>query len=416
MNTKLAAVTLSAAITLAAVTARAGDVNLLGNLNVNSNLTAQAIGLGGQNRTKWPAASDGITNVTVDGSGFILDFSQPAQIICATESRNKNWAFVNHTPGRVVYLQLTQLSPGGFGNGWPSNVVWSGGSAPSSYGCPDTFSLLKFIDMGAYWIGHMEGMNYCASNCNYALQFTGANYVDITGYSDPSDVPFMVEFWINTTASNGYILGDRMDRGWDVAFINYSPVITFEYTVNGSYHSVNGNTTINDGNWHHITVSYDASENYDGTNYTIVVDGSLDGSSSGQPFDPGNGDLLLAAAPTDGYYNDFANSIVATLDDVSISSSSGTLASWTFDTQYGGNTVYDDSGHGHTGTLEGDPPPQWVLHDCLTPQTQGAGSNFSQGLNAASRAANVSNSLSTSVSVTSSGNIGTASSTLPLGQ
>ena len=260
MKINLATVALSSAITLAAVTARAGDVNLLGNLNVSSNLTAQSVGLGGQNRTKWPAASDGITNVTGGAGGLILDFSQPAQIFCVTEPRNETWVFTNHTPGRIIYLQLTQLSPGGFGNGWPSNVVWAGGSAPSSYGCPDTFSLFKFIDMGTYWIGHMEGMNYCASNCNYALQFDGANYVDVTGYSDPFHVPFTVDFWINTTASNGYILGDRMDRGWDVAFINYSPVIVFEYTVNGSYHSVNGNTSVNDGNWHHITVSYDAAE------------------------------------------------------------------------------------------------------------------------------------------------------------
>jgi hypothetical protein len=134
------------------------------------------------------------------------------------------------------------------------------------------------------------------------------------------------------------------------------------------------------------------------------------------PSDPGDGDLLLAAVPVDGYYNDFENSIVATLDDVRISSSSGTIASWTFDTQYGGNTVNDDSGHGHTGTLEGDPPPQWVLHGCNTTQTQGARYNLSRSLNTASAAAGVSNSLSTSVGLTASGNVGTATSTLPLSQ
>jgi len=70
---------------------------------------------------------------------------------------------------------------------------------------------------------------------------------------------FSIAVWVKTTVSTAYdgiVANYYTDNGWDLG--NYNNVATFAIRNGGSGSTiVDGTTTINDGNWHLVCVSYD---------------------------------------------------------------------------------------------------------------------------------------------------------------
>ena len=70
----------------------------------------------------------------------------------------------------------------------------------------------------------------------------------------------------------------------------------------------------------------------------------------------------------------------------SLGSDSHTLGYWKFN-EGTGSTTADSSSNGHTGTLQGPPPPHWAaVPGCSYSLPQGAGSGFAQTMNGATTA------------------------------
>ncbi|WP_089354861.1 LamG-like jellyroll fold domain-containing protein [Ekhidna lutea] len=123
-------------------------------------------------------------------------------------------------------------------------------------------------------------------DAGYALSFNGSGDLIAMG-SDPSlqiTGPLTYEFWINTTASTGYVIGRRNSDA--AAGIASNLEILGDgriqlVTNNGATTSVTVQSTasINDGSWHHVAAVYEPS-----AYLRIYVDGLLSGENTSGIF------------------------------------------------------------------------------------------------------------------------------------
>ncbi len=146
-------------------------------------------------------------------------------------------------------------------------------------------------------IKDVSGNDYTATRAN-AYQVTGrideAAYFDGTGdwiivndntaFSFERTDTYTISFWVNTTSSLSltrtivskmYNGGALSYRGWDVG-MNVDGTLTSHLIGNwgtGSAMKVTGDTSIKDGSWHHVAVTYDGSSNASGLD--ITIDGRL---------------------------------------------------------------------------------------------------------------------------------------------
>ena len=109
-----------------------------------------------------------------------------------------------------------------------------------------------------------------------AYQFDGVdNYISIPYCYDGNYIDeIVVEAWIKTDADNEIITSYDRDDYWELGIRN--GVLHWATTVNGNTSAINGVSTVNDDNWHHIAVTYDSSSG----NCTIYVDGVCDKNSN----------------------------------------------------------------------------------------------------------------------------------------
>jgi len=86
------------------------------------------------------------------------------------------------------------------------------------------------------------------------------------------------------------------------------------YQTGGSSGTVQGNTTVTDGNWHHVGIVQN------GTAYTFYVDGAADGSiTSGTPvtYDSGRGGAI-GYDPLDVEYGSDPQYFYGSIDEVGV--------------------------------------------------------------------------------------------------
>lgn len=103
-------------------------------------------------------------------------------------------------------------------------------------------------------------------------QFSGNNYISLPyvfssgGYADD----FTIEFWIKTTQNNAVLVSYLDNNMFNIKIID--GMIQWDTFVQGSLDETKGKTVINDGNWHHIALSYASSNGVS----EIFIDGILD--------------------------------------------------------------------------------------------------------------------------------------------
>ena len=115
---------------------------------------------------------------------------------------------------------------------------------------------------------------------NYGLSFSGNEFINCGSSSALLTTgAFSVSFWMKTTvtADDALVLMDDWsagNRNWQIAHLSSGNVIRF-YVFGSSSAFVLANTSINDGNWHHVVCTYEPS-----TALRIYIDGSLDNSNT----------------------------------------------------------------------------------------------------------------------------------------
>lgn len=208
-----------------------------------------------------------------------------------------------------------------------------------------------------------------------ALTFDGSNdYVSVGGFADAIFTnSWSQALWIKGTTTSNLVL---TEKGTNNAFIQTIGVGQIRVGATGaSAMNTTGSPAVNDGSWHHITVTYDG-----GTNSLITyIDGAVratstassDSASSATAYSigsrlgsaafPGQIDevrvynRVLTAAQVSALYNSGASKFGGsnaltqgtTLND-------GLVGHWTFDgkdTDWRTNTTRDVSGQNNTGTL-----------------------------------------------------------------
>jgi hypothetical protein len=359
------------AVVLLSTKSLAGNLNVSGDIT-SSNITAvQSITLGGVAQTNWPSTS---IAGAIDLTSALVDFTQTGLLYRFTLTNNASWTFTNHVAGRMVLLQISESGTGGWTNSWPTGLLWPFGSTinPADVSS-NSINVYEILDNGTRWLMQAEGLDYelpCSNDC-YALQFNGSNYITVDSGSQWAPTNFTFEAWVMSNQGQpdggAGALGSTMQfggatHGWLAAFDDAGVFNFSGYLSGGSYFSVGGTASINNGAWHHVAVTYD------GTNMVTYVDGSQDATTTT------SGGPLAAASQLDlgvmsGVYG---YQYYGTLDEVRISSvvrytgtftpayhpdaDSDTIALWHFG-EDGGSTAYDVTGN-HNGGLQGS--PAWV--------------------------------------------------------
>ncbi|MEQ9405584.1 MAG: LamG-like jellyroll fold domain-containing protein [Cyclobacteriaceae bacterium] len=151
---------------------------------------------------------------------------------------------------------------------------WSFVSPSVSTG--DKISVTAYNDPGD---GSQGSTSFSSVTLNNALDFDGVDDVVIIPNSASinfGDVDFSVEFWISTTASSdGRIITKHecaVGPGW---FVTNTLTGIVNFYVNGS--TLSSTSIINDGQWHHVAVTFQGSSN----TQTIYIDGAFDASKVG---------------------------------------------------------------------------------------------------------------------------------------
>ena len=196
-----------------------------------------------------------------------------------------------------------------------------------------------------------------------ALNLDGSSdYVSVTDATDSSlDVTdsLTMSVWVKTTSGDNEGLIYKGDfsgtQGTYQIHLKSSttvPVIRLNQSASEGSGQLTGNTTVNDGNWHHIAATYDK------TNIKLYIDGGLDNSNSySTSLSTNNNPLHIG-----GYYSS-SYTLNGSIDDVRIYNYARTQAQIAWDYNRGapvghwkldecqGTTAYDSSGNTNNGTI-----------------------------------------------------------------
>jgi hypothetical protein len=214
-----------------------------------------------------------------------------------------------------------------------------------------------------------------------ALVFDGTNdYVALNMFFNQQGrfAEITVEAWVNTTFigssynDNWAILDFDRSEFFDLYIRGDNGKVEFStYSTSGGVNDFVGNTTVNDGKWHHIAAVYD------GTDKIIYVDGQEDARIQNPHSGAGIGkNITRYGFIGDGSeattFNGTRNNIYykgkigeikfwdvsRSADEIKLDAyampsdqENGLLAWWRMDNGKGSNTLTDHSGNGKTGTL-----------------------------------------------------------------
>jgi hypothetical protein len=145
------------------------------------------------------------------------------------------------------------------------------------------------------------------------------------------DGEFSIGFFINSSSSGDMLIIDKRGSSWQqgVCGINFGNVgtgrISFNYN-DGSTKKISAASNIADGEWHHVAVTRDSSDDI-----RIFIDGVLDGSGNSSQTFSLNDDIVIGAYLYGAYFQGY-------LSDIFIVK--GT-ALWTDDFSAGAGTPYN---------------------------------------------------------------------------
>ncbi|MDM8564110.1 PA14 domain-containing protein [Candidatus Halobeggiatoa sp. HSG11] len=255
----------------------------------------------------------------------------------------------------------------------------------------DQDSGLEVIDVSSYdndgVLNDSTGPAWVPSDIStgYTMSFDGDDdYVELNNsVTELANANFSLEAWIKTTASNAMsiIAKNDDDTTWESGekcfYLNNSGVVNF---VGYGNSFIKSTTVVNDGEWHHVSVTWDESSE---TGH-IYIDGTDDTSSS--TYNSNNADnsgntMKIAHPNYSEGYNHFDGEIDEVrvwsttrsqaeiednMDSVLSGSESGLVAYYNFNKI--GLTVEDVTGSGNDGTTNDTaiPEPVWLASGAMT--------------------------------------------------
>jgi hypothetical protein len=201
----------------------------------------------------------------------------------------------------------------------------------------------------------------------WSLQFDGVNdVVDLgTGLNLQN---FTIEAWIKTSSSQGTIIAKHLDASTNSSWLLYTSSFldapSIYYTSQTSQVlSAPGDASIADNKYHNLIAQFD------GTQLSLYVDGVLVSNTiTSSPIKQTSVPVGIGArrnsSNTD--WNELFSGTISTIkisdsalysgSNITVStetiSDSATIALWDFSTGFG-STLYDQSGNGHNGTING---------------------------------------------------------------
>lgn len=164
-------------------------------------------------------------------------------------------------------LWTWQGAPGAVGAGGSAVVS----AANDSMG-PDTGT-----DLGGVSIGQAGPL---AGDPDTSTGFNGTtgtiSIPDNPGLEFSNNQPFSVEAWVKTTATSGMIASKMANSspytGWELGLTSGEPHLLLINTWSSNAIDVNSTTSVADGNWHHLVLTYDGSSKAAGV--TFYIDGN----------------------------------------------------------------------------------------------------------------------------------------------
>ena len=214
----------------------------------------------------------------------------------------------------------------------------------------------------------VTGTTPAAPSVDYALQFDGSqNSVRVAGSADFIQAAGTWEFWGKSTATDASVLTQEDPYTYtggglmvDVA----GGYIRITAMLASSYVRFTGSSSVTDGAWHHVAVTWDGSQVY------LWIDGQAEGSMLAAPF--GRSDMFLELAKRsnigdsywpgvldEGRISNVARYTAAFVPLTNLGTDGNTVVYYKFN-EGTGTVVADSSGQGHAGLLLGNPLPAWV--------------------------------------------------------
>lgn len=220
-----------------------------------------------------------------------------------------------------------------------------------------------------------DGTDYGASVSGSATVESGCSSLEFDGVNDFVDLGtglnlqnFTIEAWIRTSFSQGTIIAKHLDASYDSSWLLYTSSFldapSIYYTSQTSQIlTAPGDTSIADNKYHNVIAQFDGSQ------LSLYVDGVLVSNTiTSSPIKQTSVPVGIGArrnsSNTD--WNELFTGIISTIkisdsalysgSSITISpetlSDSATIALWDFSTG-SGSTLYDQSGNGHHGTING---------------------------------------------------------------
>ena len=263
---------------------------------------------------------------------------------------------------------------------------WMGFSMDCSnlvFGCTDSFA--QNYNPDANWdTGSCTGY---PDNGEYNLSFDGVDdYIDAGSVSNNfSNADFTINAWVKTSAaSQGILIKNDGDGTWEVGekafYIQSSGIPAF---VGWGNNYIVGDVSINDGNWHYVSIVWDYSGSGSSGTGKVFVDGVEGTSSSGYAannLDVGGHSITIGApnyfsGEAPNYFSGNINDVTIwdralTQEEIQSSMSFGLSGDedglqgyWKFDA--GADTIaYDHSGNANHGDIIG---ASWDMPGCTDP-------------------------------------------------
>ncbi|MBT6711269.1 MAG: LamG domain-containing protein, partial [Candidatus Marinimicrobia bacterium] len=224
---------------------------------------------------------------------------------------------------------------------------------------------------------------------NYSVSFDGVDDYATVPDNDILDIgtsDFSIQFWLKSNDNNRGIIASKSagdsqqdpgDNTWYIIELTSGGTIQYEitdgYSGSGDYSLTTGNISVNDDEWHLISVLFDR----DDAGF-IYVDGELDASgtisshsgdlSNNEPLEIGV-DLNHITQYADGKLDDISfwnkvlteGEIQASMSTSLSGSENGLVGYWNFN-EGTGTTLTDQTSNGNDGTINGatwgtDVPP-----------------------------------------------------------
>jgi hypothetical protein len=144
--------------------------------------------------------------------------------------------------------------------------------------CQAFYGLDNISDkFGAYNLTN-NGVTFSAGKVGNCAAFNGSSNLTVNAQPDYGTGDFSVSLWLKTTVTNGVLLSttssaQRAGGGYELLLNGAQVGFNLYWGDTGDTLQVTTTTVLNDGNWHHVSISIEAKTGYDNGFAKLYIDG-----------------------------------------------------------------------------------------------------------------------------------------------